>query len=162
MTKKNQSRSSPPVRSVLVLKCILYLRPRFYLEKARAILRWPLSSHFCNICNGSGVISWTYARARLFRRFAAIVDDFWFDRLYLAKLLFYLESKHALTAPKQFKCGYRCFIQFWCFNKEINWICINFYALRIHWHEVILILLACRIKINVTTYYEVSDWKLTL
>ena len=43
--------------SVLVLRCTLYLRPPFYLEKAKAILLWPPVSHFCNICNGSGVAS---------------------------------------------------------------------------------------------------------
>lgn len=64
------------ILSVLVLKCTLYTSYGLYLEKAKAILLWPVSSHFCNICNASGVIS------RLFRRFLTIAYvDHVFDLL---------------------------------------------------------------------------------
>ena len=43
-------------------------------------------------------------------RYVLYFDDLCFDRLYLAKRSFYLELKHVLTAPKQFKCGYRFYI----------------------------------------------------
>ena len=74
--RKNQFRSDAPVQ-------VLYLKPRFYLEKAKAIFLWPLATHsflqylqwlwsnVLNVCKGKAI--------------QAVCTHCWFDQSSVGK-----------------------------------------------------------------------------